>query len=309
MLTRETFTGPWAGLPVPWTEDDRFDEATYRQDVARCCEAGVPGVYSGGTTGEFYAMELDEFRAVAKATVEESHARNVPAMVGCTSTYTLGAVRRASYAAEIGADAVQIALPFWMEMADHEVVPFYRAIADAIGDLPVSVYETRRAKKALTLEQHRAIKEAVPSYLMVKSNANTLGHSVEGCRALSEFVNVFVGEDVLSKLGQAGARGSCSSLVYYNPRVILDLWRNVENEEWEAADAICAKMDKFFEAIGAYLEGRNLLDAAVDRLGGYAGGFLKCNLRSRGPYSAPTEADAEWQRNYYRENWPEMLEF
>ena len=24
MLTRETFTGPWAGLPVAWTDDDRF---------------------------------------------------------------------------------------------------------------------------------------------------------------------------------------------------------------------------------------------------------------------------------------------
>jgi len=43
-LTRETFAGPWAGLPVAWTEHDRFDEETYRADIARCCEAGVPGV-------------------------------------------------------------------------------------------------------------------------------------------------------------------------------------------------------------------------------------------------------------------------
>ena len=52
-LTRDTFTGPWAGLPVAWTDDDRFDEVTYRADVARCCQAGIPGVYTGGTTGEF----------------------------------------------------------------------------------------------------------------------------------------------------------------------------------------------------------------------------------------------------------------
>ena len=38
----EPVRGPWAGLPVAWTDDDRFDEATYRHDVARCCEAGVP---------------------------------------------------------------------------------------------------------------------------------------------------------------------------------------------------------------------------------------------------------------------------
>ncbi len=70
ILNRDNFTGPWAGLPVAWTENDEFDENVYRGDVARCCGAGIPGVYSGGTTGEFYAMEFDEFQAVARATVE-----------------------------------------------------------------------------------------------------------------------------------------------------------------------------------------------------------------------------------------------
>ena len=71
MLTHETFIGPWAGLPVAWTEDDQFDEETYRGDVARCCQVGMPGVYTGGTTGEFYAMEYDEFQVVARAAVED----------------------------------------------------------------------------------------------------------------------------------------------------------------------------------------------------------------------------------------------
>jgi len=47
MLTQEDLVGPWAGIPVAWSENDRFDEQTYRQDVARCCRAGVPGVYTG----------------------------------------------------------------------------------------------------------------------------------------------------------------------------------------------------------------------------------------------------------------------
>ena len=216
-LNRETFAGPWAGLPVAWTDDDRFDEATYRLDVAHCCEAGMPGVYTGGTTGEFYAMELDEFKAVGRATVEECHARGKPAMIGCTSTYNLGAARRAAYAAEIGADAIQVALPFWMEIGDAQIVPFFKEVAEASGGLPLSVYETTRAKKALTLDQHRAIKDAVPSYLVVKANVNTVGCTPEGCQSLSEFVNVFVGEDKFARFGRLGAKGGCSSVVYWNP--------------------------------------------------------------------------------------------
>ncbi len=206
-LTGDNWTGPWAGLPVAWTDRDAFDEATYRAAVTACCRAGVPGVYTGGTTGEFYAMEFDEFQQVARATIEECRSAGKPAMIGCTSTYTLGAIRRARFAAELGAAAVQIALPFWMEVADDQIVPFFREVAKAAGGLPLSIYETTRSKKVLALQQHREIKEAVPNYLMVKANAGTLGCTSAGCQALSEFVNVFVGEHQWSALGTRGRQG------------------------------------------------------------------------------------------------------
>ncbi len=124
-LSRATFIGPWAGLPVAWTDDDRFDEAIYRADLTRCCKAGMPGVYTRGTTGEFYAMEFDEFQEIARATIEQCHAFATPAMIGCTSTYTRGAVRRAEFAAEMGADAIQLALPYWLAIANEQIIPFF----------------------------------------------------------------------------------------------------------------------------------------------------------------------------------------
>ena len=41
VLNRKTFIGPWAGLPVAWSDEDRLAERTYRANVARCCEAGT----------------------------------------------------------------------------------------------------------------------------------------------------------------------------------------------------------------------------------------------------------------------------
>lgn len=309
MLTRENFKGPWAGLPVSWTDDDRFDERTYRADVAACGKAGMPGVYTGGTTGEFYAMEFDEFKAVARATVEECRRYRVPCMIGCTSTYTLGACRRAAYAAELGADAIQVALPFWMPVGDDQIVPFFKEVAAAAPGLAFSVYETRRAKVALTLDQHRAVRDAVPRYLMVKANEETLGHSPDGCRALSEFVNVFVGEDQFAALGRCGAKGSCSSMVYWGPAFLLGLWRSVEAGNWAAADRGCAKIAELLNFLFGQWGARGFTDTDFDRLGGRAGGFLKVGLRARGPYPHPTPADVEiWQR-WCREHFPEMLEY
>jgi len=308
MLTRETMTGPWAGLPVAWTDSGQFDEPTYRGDVARCCEAGAPGVYTGGTTGEFYAMEFDEFQAVARATVEECHARGTPAMIGCSSTYTRGALRRATFAAELGADAIQVALPFWMEIDEREIVPFFRTVAAAAGNLAVSIYETTRAKRTLTLEQHRAIHEVVPRYVMVKSNHGTLGFSAQGCKALSEFVNVFVGENRWSELGPLGARGCCSSMIYWNPRIILELWQYVENQDWSELAKWEHRLGELHEFLHARFGSNGFTDTAYDRLGGIASGFLKTSLHNRGPYISATDEDVEALREWYREHFPQMLE-
>lgn len=308
MLNRETFTGPWAGLPVAWDTHDRFDETTYRGDAARCCKAGIPGVYSGGTTGEFYAMEFDEFQQVARATVEECHAHDTPAMIGCTSTYTLGAMRRAEFAAELGADAIQVALPFWMEIGEQQIVPFFRDVSRASGSLPLSVYETMRSKRALTIEQHRAIKDAVPNYLMVKSNAGTIGATDDGCRALSEIVNVFVGEHLWLELGPVGAIGCCSSMVYWNPRLILGLWSQLQQQQWDAMKPIQEKIVALHQFLHAEFGSRGFTDTAYDRLGGLAGEFLQTSTNSRGPYPAVSEADIETLRAWYRDEFPEMLD-
>lgn len=307
MLTRDTLIGPWAGLPVAWTDDDRFDETTYRHGVRSCCQAGIPGVYSGGTSGEFYAMEFDEFQQVARATVEVCHENNTPAMIGCSSTYTLGVVRRVEVAVALGADAIQVALPFWMEIGEAQIVPFFQDIAKAANGIPLSIYETTRAKRVLTLEQHREIKAAVPGYVMVKANSKTLGSTPEGCRALSEFVNVFVDESKWSELGPRGACGSCSALVYWNPTIVLEMWAQMRAASWPAVDARAqqiAALHKFlFEEFGC----RGFTDTAYDRLGGVAGGFLSTNLRGRTPYPSANREDVESMRRWYAKNFPEML--
>ncbi|MHB9110823.1 MAG: dihydrodipicolinate synthase family protein [Armatimonadota bacterium] len=307
MLTRETFRGPWAGLPVAWDDDDTFDEKTYRADVARCCAAGVPGVYTGGTTGEFYAQEFEEFCAITDATIAECKQAGVPVMIGCTSTFTRGAIRRARYAQERGADAVQIALPFWMALTDDEIVQFYEEVAAAIPGMPISVYETTRAKRAIPLEVHRKLHDAIPAILMVKSNVDTLGRTEEGCPAISKLYNVFVGEDEIHRLGPYGAIGCCSSLVYMNPRFTLKMFDLLYAKEWDALKLMTDQVHRFFYEGLALLETPGL-DSACDHLLGRCLGFLKMRLRCRGPYTSCTEADEARIRAWLEANTPELAD-
>lgn len=307
-LTRETFVGPWAGLPVAWSEEGQFDADTFRRDVQACCQAGAPGVYSGGTSGEFYAMEFEEFQQISQVMVETCHQQQRPAMVGCTSTYTDGACRRADWAAQIGADAIQVALPFWMEVAEEEVVPFFRDVARAAPGTPLSIYETTRSKKALTLAQHQAIKDAVPDYMMVKANASTVGATADGCEALSCFVNVFVSENSWAELGPRGAAGCCSALIYWNPRVTLQLWDQLRRADWAGLQKQSEKLAALSQYLSAHFGVRGFTDTAYDRMGGRASGFLQTSLRNRAPYTSATLEDVDHLRRWYQENFPEMLQ-
>ncbi len=308
MLTRSSFRGPWAGLPVAWKDDDTFDEKTYRQDVARCCAAGVPGVYTGGTTGEFYAMEFEEFAAVADAAIAECKQARTPVMIGCTSTFTRGALRRARYARDKGADAIQLAIPYWMALTDDEIVRFFEEVAQAVPEIPISIYETLRAKRPIPLEVHRRIHQAIPQVLMVKSNEETLGCSKEGCAALNDLYNVFVGEHLICELGPYGAVGCCSSLVYMNPRYTLTMFELLYAKQWDALKPMTDRVRRFFVDGLAAISSKGCLDSAIDRLLGRTTGFLKTSLRCRGPYTSCTEADMAQLRAWLQVHAPELLE-
>ena len=308
MLTRKEMIGPWAGLPVAWKDDGRtFDEDAYRANVVRCSRAGVPGIYTAGTTGELYAMEFDEWQAVTKATVEECKKHGTPAMIGVTSTYTLGAQRRAAYAAELGADAIQLALPYWMELDDRQIVPFFKDVVSAAPDLAMTIYETTRAKKVLTVEQHRAIHDATGTYVAVKSNTDTVGRTEEGCAALSEFINVWVGEADWARLGPHGASGCASALIYMNPRYILRMFELLKMKDWDALATCCELIHRHDEGLAPFTE-RGFTDTAYDHLQGLVTGFLEMSPLSRGPYVSCTEEDVKELRASMQKNVPELLQ-
>ncbi len=308
MLNRQSLIGPWAGIPIAWTEDDEFDEATYRNDLQQLCQVGVRGVYTGGSTGEFYALDENEFRRISHITVEVCHAFDIPVMIGCTSTSTRGTCRNASYAADIGADAIQLALPFWLEVQDSEIVPFFLSVSRAASYLPLSIYETNRAKKCLTIRQHREVHEAVPSYCMVKSTNGTVGCTKEGCESLSSFVNVFVSEKSWSVLGPFGAVGSCSAMVYWNPHIVETAWNYLHSQDWTALESICQQFIELHEFLFREFGLRGFTDSAYDRMVSRATGFLATSLRCRAPYVSPAEIDVRAVRHWLENYYPEMLE-
>ena len=191
----------------------------------------------------------------------------------------------------------------------HSSRPINRgAFSGACPGLALTIYETLRTKKKLTVDQHRAIHETIGCYLAVKANAGTVGHAPEGCERLSEFVNVWVGESEWNRLGPHGAIGCASSLVYMNPRVLLHMFELLQREKWDELQRWSDLVGRLFnEGLAPFAE-KGFTDTADDHVTGVVAGFLKMSVRSRGPYTSASDKDVGQLRAWMQANTPELLE-
>jgi hypothetical protein len=70
---------------------------------------------------------------------------------------------------------------------------------------------------------------------------------------------------------------------------------------------VCQKLKALFEFLMIQFGSKGFTDTAYDRMGAVSGGFLKTSLRNRGPYLSASAEDVQALRQWYKDNFPEML--
>ncbi|MBI4024178.1 MAG: dihydrodipicolinate synthase family protein [Verrucomicrobia bacterium] len=305
-FTKDDLQGMWAALPTPWKRNGDFDRKTFAGDIARCCKAGMHGLYSGGTTGEFYTQDFDLFSEINETLVKTAHAHGKPVQAGCTALDTAQARKRVQRARRFGADIIQIALPFWLQLDDQETVAFFEAIADAAGPTPIVHYDTGRSKRRISPELYQQIIRRVPTLWGTKFGSSDI-YDVRLITLANPGLKVFVGEHVLASATPMGATGAYSSVVLINPRWMIEYFDACRDGRWARAFEIQNQVCRLFVAFGQVFVTQGLQDTAVDRVFGRLTGFLKCSLQSKPPYRASTEEDLRRLQAWVKKNMPEIL--
>src|SRR5512138_561378 len=116
-LTRDNLRGIWAAIATPFDEHARFDESVFRENIRRLAAAGVHGIYTTDADGEFYAIELEEFKQIIGVFADETQKLGIPTQVGVTWSNTRGIIDRLQFAASRGILGAHVAHPFFMPMS------------------------------------------------------------------------------------------------------------------------------------------------------------------------------------------------
>jgi 4-hydroxy-tetrahydrodipicolinate synthase len=133
------FHGVVPPLCTPLTDDGEVDTASLERLTAFQLDAGVHGLFVGGSTGEI-AQLTDAARDIALRTVVATAAGQVPVLAGAIDTGTLRVLDHARRAKAIGADAVVVTAPFYVGVAEPEVRAHYELLHAAL-DLPLVAYD------------------------------------------------------------------------------------------------------------------------------------------------------------------------
>lgn len=305
-ITRNQLRGIWAALPLPWQADGRLDREIYAHDIRSCCEAKVHGIYSGGTTGEFYVQDFAMFCEINRVMTETAHEHGVPVQAGCTALSTDEVCKRARFAREIGADLIQLALPFWLELDDAEVIQFFAAVAKAAGDVPLVHYDTGRSKRRISPGLYQQICREVPTLWGTKFGGADV-FAVKQITLANPDLRVFVGEHALASATPMGATGAYCALVLMNPAWMIEYYEACRDRSWNRAFEIQDEIAVLFSVLGS-LPTPGLQDSALDRIFGQVDGFLRCPISCKLPYRSGTEADLECVREWVHERLPHLLQ-
>jgi 4-hydroxy-tetrahydrodipicolinate synthase len=162
-LTR--LQGIFVPMLTPLNEDETLDEASLRRLVDFLVDAGVHGIWSMGTTGEFAALpEAERARGVA-ATVDQVNGR-VPVVANIGDSSTGLALRHARHAVEAGADALALTPPHYYPHSMDEMLTHFRTMKEAFPDLPLLVYNIPQTVK---------VKMTVPTTLQLAREGTCQG--------------------------------------------------------------------------------------------------------------------------------------
>lgn len=304
-LTPAALTGTWATLLLPIDEDDRIGWDALAEQLARLVDAGVDGIYTNGSAGEFWTLSEDEFDRLTALVAEACTGAGLPFQVGAAHPSPQLASSRVRRARQVAPGAIQVVLPDWFPPSLAESVDYLTRIAEAAAPVPLVLYNPPHAKRVLAPAELSAVLDAVPAVVGVKVGDGDASW-YDAMRPVADRVSVFVpGHHLATGYGH-GAAGAYSNVACLQPRAAVDWWARVVADR-EAALSTERRIRAFLDTEVLPLQQRHgYCNAALDKLLAVVGDWAPLGTRLRWPYAGVPDDVVPGLRKALRDQLPEF---
>lgn len=256
---------------TPMTARYEVDLPGLRAHIDFMLAAGVHGIFVLGTTGEFYALDEGEKRAVVAAAVE--HCRGRAAVYAGTGAETTREVVRLTKMAEAeGAAGVSVITPYFIKPNQAELYDHFRRVAESTS-LPVVLYNNPATCGGVSIEPATVARlAAVPNVVGIKDSSGDLQNTIEIIRRTPrDTFAVLNGRDTLIFAAlTAGADGAIPASCNIAPDLCVGIYEAFARGDSTAAMGYQARLHPVRTAL-ALGTGNGAIKEAMALLGRPAG--------------------------------------
>lgn len=301
-LTANNLKGNWATLLLPVNADDTFNQQLLADEIDMLITAGVDGIYSNGTAGEFHNQTEAEYDTISSILAEKCLAAGMRFQIGASHPSPIISLNRLKRAVALKPDAIQIILPDWVTVTDSEMLTYLNKLADAAGDIPLVLYNPPHAKRVLQPKDYALLKE-IPQIIGVK----LLSRDAEWAAQMKQYathLSIFVpGHFLASGVANGIASGAYSNVACINPKAAQKWW-GLMHTDLPRALQIEQDILKLFAACIAPLQQQGYSNPALDKFLAAVGGCYHVGTRLRWPYQYIPETEVAAARKLARQMIP-----
>lgn len=268
---------------TPFTSSREVDLRGAENLYATLADAGVDGIFVGGSAGEFAALTLTEREQLISSALQFSDRMRVIAHVGAITT--ADTVRLARYAVGAGATELGCITPWFWRVGNPELERHFRTVAAAAADAAIYLYS--RPVVALNRIDADLARRLADVENIVGAKVSIVG--VEAMRELMDASagrwQIFCGEDESDRAAcEAGCVGIVTGPGSALPEPYVALAGALAAGDGAAAELAQSAIDDFMAVTGG---GSIAMLKLAQELRGRAGGPTRALM------PVPTAADRE----------------
>jgi len=216
-------TGSIVALATPMHDDGSIDYPALRKLIDWHIAEGTDCLGVVGTTGESPTVNVDEHCEIIRVSVEQARGR-VPIMAGCGANSTAEAIELAKFAKKVGADCQLQVVPYYNKPTQEGQYQHFKAIAEAVGDLPMVLYNVP-GRTVADMAHDTVLRLAqVPGIVGIKEATGNIERAQWLIRDVPKGFAIYSGDDPTAvALMLCGGQGNISVTANIAPRLMHEL--------------------------------------------------------------------------------------
>ncbi|WP_427911543.1 4-hydroxy-tetrahydrodipicolinate synthase [Ramlibacter sp. MMS24-I3-19] len=216
-------TGSIVALATPMHDDGSVDYPALRRLIDWHIAEGTDCIGVVGTTGESPTVNVEEHQEIIRVSVEQAN-RRVPIMAGCGANSTAEAIELARFAKKVGADCQLQVVPYYNKPTQEGQYRHFQAIAEAVGDLPMVLYNVP-GRTVADMQHDTVLRLAqVPGIVGIKEATGNIERAQWLLRDAPKNFSIYSGDDPTAvALMLCGGHGNVSVTANVAPRAMHEL--------------------------------------------------------------------------------------